>query len=71
MQTSNTYSWGGGYVSTDDMNVLLDKVASSAETKLDRWSVEVTPDSQSKNNQPKSVPMGNYMGIGVDGQVLP
>ncbi|KAG5185607.1 ATP-NAD kinase-like domain-containing protein [Tribonema minus] len=68
---ARTLGWGPGYDGTEDLNQLLETVGASHKVKLDRWSVEIEPLKAKRRGggDSKSVPMGNYMGIGVDGQV--
>jgi len=66
---ARTLGWGPGYEGTGDLDKLLDKVRDAREVMVDRWSVEMVP-LKAKGKGAKSVPMGNYMGIGVDGQVF-
>ncbi|CAM9430735.1 unnamed protein product [Chrysoparadoxa australica] len=58
--------WGPGYTAGDDLDELLEKVGNARITMLDRWSVNV---STTKRPTGRILPMNNYMGVGVDGQV--
>ena len=40
------------------------------EAMIDRWSVSIEPSSAKHHpKHAKSIPLGNYLGVGVDGQV--